>query len=294
MGDSPAQLRSDSPGKARRPKRATRASDRDERGASLILALIFIVVVAVLVGAVSSMAINDLNNTTQFNSATSLDYSASGVASLAIQSVRYTPTPNGVLGACWNEAGGTSEETFNNITVAIWCQSASHSGSSQSRVVTMYACNNNPGQNATASSCQSNPLLTLVEAYDDYSAAGTDTCATAPSSATCGFGASTLVWTWGSLASAVGGLILNTITITSTAPSGTNAEVGNTYEPTATTTSGDPVTITSASTTVCTVSSGVATLIATGTCTLNFDDPGNFNYAPATEVSQQFAVTAAG
>lgn len=128
MGDSPAQLRSDSPGKARRPKRATRASDRDERGASLILALIFIVVVAVLVGAVSSMAINDLNNTTQFNSATSLDYSASGVASLAIQSVRYTPTPNGVLGACWNEAGGTSEETFNNITVAIWCQSASHSG----------------------------------------------------------------------------------------------------------------------------------------------------------------------
>jgi hypothetical protein len=293
MGNSPTLSRSDAFGQRRRVSRAAKSSDRGERGASLILALIFIVVVAVLVGAVSDMAINDLSNTTHFNSATALDYSASGVADLAIQSVRYAPIPNGSLVPCWGSSG-LSEETINTgTTVAIWCDSASHAGSSQSRVVTMYACNNNPGQNATASSCQANPLLTLVEAYDDYSATGTDTCTTNPGPATCGFGASTLVWTWGSLASAVGGLILNTITITSPVPTGSNAAPGAMYEPTATTASGDPVTITSGSPTTCTVASGVVTFIgaANTICTVNFDDPGNFNYAPATEQSQQVTIS---
>ena len=274
-----------------RPLRERNSSDRSETGSSLILALIFIVVVSILVGAVSSMAMNDLNNTTQFNSATTLDYTATSVANLAIQSVRYTPTPTGVLSECWN-AGGTTELALpphNDITVAIWCDSVSHSGSSQSRVVTMYACENNPGQNATASSCQANPLLTLVEAYDDYSVSGTDTCTTAPSATSCGFGASTLVWTWGTLANATGGQILNTINVTSSIPS--PAYVGNTYQPSATTSSGDPVTITSASTAICTVSGGIVTFIAAGLCTVDFDDPGNFNYAPAQEQSQQIPVT---
>jgi hypothetical protein len=240
------------------------------------------------------MAINDLSNTTHFNAATSLDYSASAVANLAIQSERYMPTPNGSLVPCWGPASGTAEETINSgATVAIWCQSASHAGSSQSRVVTMYACNNNPGQNATASSCSGTPLLTLVEAYDDYSAAGTDTCMTDPSTFTCGMGASTLVWTWGSLASAVGGLILNTIAITSAVPTGANAATGALYNPTATTTSGDPVTISSGSETTCTVQGATVTFIgaANTICTVDFNDPGNFNYAPATEVSQQITIS---
>ena len=71
-----------------RALRECKSSDRSETGSSLILALIFIVVVSILVGAVSSMAMNDLNNTTQFNSATTLDYTATSVANLAIQSVR--------------------------------------------------------------------------------------------------------------------------------------------------------------------------------------------------------------
>jgi hypothetical protein len=65
------------------------------------------------------------------------------------------------------------------------------------------------------------------------------------------------------------------------------------YEPTATTASGDPVTITSGSPTTCTVASGVVTFIgaANTICTVNFDDPGNFNYAPATEQSQQVTIS---
>jgi hypothetical protein len=255
----------------------------------LILALVFIVVVAVIVGAISTLTINDLDNTTHFNSATDMDYSASNVANLAIQSVRYAPqSANGVLGACWTTGGSVSQQQFNSVTVAIWCNSVQHPGSSQSRVVTMYACTLPVG--SSGPNCKANPLLTLVEAYDDYSAAGTDTCTPANAgAAACGFGASTLVWTWGPLA-AVGGLILNTITGPNSPPSTT---VGTQFTPTATTTSGDPITVTlQPNVTACTISSsGVVSFVATGPCTLNLNDPGNFNYAPAAQYTETFQIT---
>jgi len=249
--------------------------------------LVFIVVVAVIVGAISSLTLNDLNNTTRFNSATNMNYSASNVANLAIASVRYAPQPtNGVLGTCWTTGSNPSQQTFNNVTVAIWCNSVQHAGSSQSRVVTMYACTLPLG--SSGPNCKANPLLTVVEAYDDYSASGTDTCPINPGPTTCGFGASTLAWTWGPLA-AVGGLILNTITNPSPPP--TNPTVGGQYTPTATTTSGDPITVTTApSVTACTVTGGVVSFVATGPCTLNFNDPGNFNYAPAPQYTQTFQI----
>jgi hypothetical protein len=245
----------------------------------LIIALVFIVVVAVIVGAISSLAMNDLNNTTHFNTATATSNALTDIANLAIQSERYAPTPDKTLGTC-----GVSSQTFNQENVAITCESISHPGSSQSRDVTMYACL------ASTSNCNQNPLLTLVEAYDDYSASGTDTCLTNPSQSTCGFGASTLVWTWGSLTSAVGGLIPNTITITSTIP--TSASVGTQLTPTATTTSGDPVTITPGGTdSPCTVTNGTVFFNSAGVCTLDFNDPGNFNYAPAPELIRQITLS---
>lgn len=271
---------------------------RDERGASLILALVFIVVVALVVGAIASLALNDLNNTTHFDSASSLDYAASSVADLAIESVRYAPQSQaGTPGECWNPGSGyVSQYPFNNYTVAVWCTTIENPGSSQTRVVTMYACESQLTSTSTSqavssaeSTCASNPLLTVVESYDDYSSSGTDLCLSEPSSSTCGFGATTLAWTWGSLATATGGLILNSITITSTAP--TNAVVGGHYTPTASATSNDQVVITSATPTVCSISGGVVTFLTTGQCTLNFNDPGNFNYAPASEVSQSFSIT---
>jgi hypothetical protein len=256
----------------------------------LILALVFIVVVAVIVGAISSLTLNDLNNTTNFNQASAQSYSASSVANVAIEAIRYAPQPSpppipaSQLGPCWGTT--PSELTFNLVQVEIWCETTVNKGSSQSRVVTMYACNTTDTTNG--SNCQSNPLLTVVEAYDDYSKLGTDTCIANPSSSTCGFGATTLAWTWGSLATAVGGLSLNAIQITS-AP--TNPiHVGATYTPTATSTSGDQVTITSTTPSVCTISSGVVNIVAVGLCNLNFVDPGNFNYAPAT-LTQPFTVT---
>lgn len=260
-----------------------------ERGASLILALVFILVVAGIVAAIASMALNDLNNTGHFDDATALDYAASGAADVAIQSVRTSPlsatqTPE----PCWTSSSTLSELNLNNATVAVWCTTVSNPGSSQSRIVTMYACEESSNYLVSASQCEQDPLLTVVEAYDDYSPLGTDTCLTNPSSSTCGFGASTLVWKWGSLATTTGGILLNAITITSAEPA--NPTVGGNYTPAATATSGDQVSITTSSS-ACTITDNVVNFVAPGNCTLNFNDPGNFNYAPAPELSQSFTVS---
>jgi YVTN family beta-propeller protein len=56
--------------------------------------------------------------------------------------------------------------------------------------------------------------------------------------------------------------------------------------------SGLPVSFSSSTTSICTVSGTTASLIAVGTCTIVASQPGNGTYAPATPVSQNFAVNA--
>ena len=58
--------------------------------------------------------------------------------------------------------------------------------------------------------------------------------------------------------------------------------------------SGLAVSYTSLTPLVCTVSGSTLTLVAAGTCTVAADQGGNFTYAAAAQVSQSFAVTAAG
>jgi hypothetical protein len=81
------------------------------------------------------------------------------------------------------------------------------------------------------------------------------------------------------------------ITVTST---DNNATQGKTYAPTFATTPlpGDAVTVSStpASQSVCTVSNNLVTFVGVGTCTLDFNDPGNATYGPALQVTQTIAV----
>ena len=82
-----------------------------------------------------------------------------------------------------------------------------------------------------------------------------------------------------------------TITFTSTAPS--NATTGGPkYTPTATATSGLPVTFTidASASSVCSISAGEVSFHAVGTCVINANQAGNANYKPATQVQQSFAV----
>ena len=62
-----------------------------EAGSSLVLALIYIISTSLIVGALADWAMNDLTNTTHFQTATSIDNAVSGAAEVAIQSIRYYP-----------------------------------------------------------------------------------------------------------------------------------------------------------------------------------------------------------
>ncbi len=84
-----------------------------------------------------------------------------------------------------------------------------------------------------------------------------------------------------------------TITFTSTAPA--SAVVGGpAYVATATASSNLPVvlTIDASSSLVCTISNGAVTFTGAGTCTIDANQGGNANFAPAAQVQQPFAVAA--
>jgi len=197
---------------ARRSKSATRSRARgrtDERGASLILAMVYVISISLVVGALADWAMNDLNNTAHFRSSTALNYAVSSTAQVAIQSMRYNPqmpaTASPALANCWTPTSGYVSEltTVNNDPVAIWCSTVQNLASSSTRVVTMYACQTTLTASSTSAdamsagvACQTKPLLTVQVTFDDYLPGGltlTQTCTT-----TCGLGAKIDKWIWAS------------------------------------------------------------------------------------------------
>src|SRR5580692_1158272 len=121
---------------------ARRAS---ERGSSLILALVYIVSVSLIVGALADWAMNDLNNTTHFQNASSLDNAVSGATEIAIQSMRYYPQYPATAtnyANCWAPPTGSyaSDTTINSDLVGVWCTTVENLKSPNTRVVTFIAC----------------------------------------------------------------------------------------------------------------------------------------------------------
>ena len=178
---------------------------RDEVGASLILALLFLVVIGLIVGGLASWTANDLSNAVVFQNARSAELALNSGTQLAIQNIRYVPliTPNamgtdGTLNAsppeyCWG-AGPGSELTTQGVTVALWCTTQWNPASSITRVVTINACimPSNPlvtigtnNWNSLSTSSAKNPGLQTQVSFDDYeSNLSTDS----PCTSTCGTG----------------------------------------------------------------------------------------------------------
>jgi Ethanolamine utilization protein EutJ (predicted chaperonin) len=73
----------------------------------------------------------------------------------------------------------------------------------------------------------------------------------------------------------------------------TNTVVGGTYSPTASSTSGLPVTfsIDPSSATIASISNGIVTFIGVGTATINAHQPGNVNYNAAVPTNQKVTVS---
>lgn len=158
----------------------------DEAGAALMLALAYIVAISLIVGALADWAMNDLNNTTHFNSTSQLHIAVSSITDLAIQNIRFTPDPSNLTssqinsGSCWTppspgSPNNVSQYLIDTYTVAVWCNTSPDFASEKTRTVTLYAClssltsgSSNPTITAAMLSCQTSPLLKVVVVFDDY------------------------------------------------------------------------------------------------------------------------------
>lgn len=192
-----------------RGRRARRGSD--ERGASLILALIFIVAVSLIVIPLADWAANALTATQKFRSVSTQDYAISSVVDTAIQAIRTTPDPltdtflvNGVgvapVGTCWQpSSGSTSSYAIDGYTVNVWCQTSENLNDSVTgtRVVTFYACTS-AYEGGSESACLSRPQLLAQVAFDDYPYSGGVTLSQQCNIETgsCGFSQTLNEWQW--------------------------------------------------------------------------------------------------
>jgi hypothetical protein len=164
-----------------------------------------------IVGALADWAMNDLNNTTHFQNASSLDNAVSGATEIAIQSMRYYPqiatTLSPQVSNCWTPPANTyaSQTTINNDLVAVWCTTVENLKSPNTRIVTLYGCPETASNLSSAplaaqamGLCQGTPTLKAVVTYDDYPSGGggllSQTCSGGPG--VCGFAATTNQWTW--------------------------------------------------------------------------------------------------
>ncbi len=94
----------------------------------MILALVYIVAISLVVGALASWVMDDLNNTVHFQSASDRTYAATAAADVAIANIRYNPyqsqTPPNTTGNCWTPAAPnntTGSPEIDGYTMAVWC-----------------------------------------------------------------------------------------------------------------------------------------------------------------------------
>lgn len=128
-----------------------RTKIRGEDGAVLVLALVFMIVIALVLVGVVTLSGNDLRNTSSLLNEQSIEYRSSGAMDIAIQTVRYTDTTfNG--GSCFTSATGIQIGT-NSPLMYVDCSTVPHgqlpANTGVSREVNLYACGTSGGCNST-------------------------------------------------------------------------------------------------------------------------------------------------
>jgi hypothetical protein len=269
-----------------------RRNERDDSGAIIVLALVYILIVSLTVGALISWIMNDLTNTTHFQNTSSLRYAATSATDAAIQSMRYSPIPTtsptqGVatpVSYCWtpytviNGSTDISELTIDGYTVGVWCSTTEYLASSDTRDVMIYACQ--VSAESTGAACVNNPLLTAEVAIDDYPAGGaptfTEQCNQLADA--CGAGTTLENWVWGiSTGSSFVAASSQTVAFynssyTTTITGATVTYGSGVYQLFARGSGGGSITYGTLSSGVCTVNAvGTVTLVSAGTCTLTAD-----------------------
>ena len=153
-------------------------------GATLVLALVFLVAISLIVGGLAAWTTNGLKDSAAFTYSRYANNALNSATQLAIQNIRYNPLlgSNQTLNAnppsyCWG-SGPTSSlpaDPNENDQVAVFCSTIWNPTSAQTRVVTISACltSNLPGpQAAWGQQCAGQPGQQTVVTFDDYPATG--------------------------------------------------------------------------------------------------------------------------
>jgi hypothetical protein len=176
-------------------------NDRNESGSVLVLALLYLIAISLILAGLASWVINDLNNSSRFSSARSLQFAANSATELAIQNMRYAPllSAGQTLNAsppsyCWG-SGPTSQLTGSNtvdgVSIEVWCSTVWTPSSADTRVVTFSSCLSG----VIASTCVVKPALAAVVAFDDYPP-GVSTPNSGVCAVYCGTGLTVESWLW--------------------------------------------------------------------------------------------------
>ena len=151
----------------------TNRSAEGDAGAILVLALVFLMIGTIVIGALTGALTNDLSNSNTFKSVRSSQYAARGATNFAIQSMRYTPLllTSQTLNAsppsyCWGSGPVSTFQAIDGVSgVTVWCSTAWNATSAQTRVVTFSTC---LSSSIGPAQCAQNPFLQVVVTFDDY------------------------------------------------------------------------------------------------------------------------------
>jgi hypothetical protein len=155
-----------------------KGGETDEAGATLILALIFAVVTALIVAALAAWTSNDLKNIANLKSSRSMLSAADGATQAAMGGIRYVYWTSGSCGGPF---------TINNWDFTVTCTLSSiDEGSINSRVVIVN----------TFLSGNPKAVLQAQVTFNDFASPPSDKndCNTAPTPTTCGTGMTVNSW----------------------------------------------------------------------------------------------------
>lgn len=162
----------------------------DDRGAVLVLALVFMVASALVITGLLAWGRNDLNSEVQFLQSRALTYAAGSAMQTAIQNVRYSTTACPSTGMTIN-VPNLQNSTY-TVTMVVFCSPSTETEapSAASRTITFSECVSTA---VVSNSCPS-PYLQAVVTYDDYTSGSIATGAAC--STNCGENVSINSWVY--------------------------------------------------------------------------------------------------
>lgn len=174
------------------PSTTRQLVNSDERGASLLLALIFLTVISVVTVSLLSWIGNGLTDSLDFKSARTTESAANSAAELAMQYVRYNFDKNTINSPNPVPCTPNSLPSLNNRSMATYCRTQWLSASG-SRNVIISVC-----QGGDSLACENQPLLQADIILNDNSLSSKNNCTPgtsgSASTTTCGSGLNVENW----------------------------------------------------------------------------------------------------